>query len=70
MATEKQIKKFMLAHWEDHLDDSGCLNMTSLAEDAAIELNDSRAEEDIPEEYFEIALAVQEALRKAGHVNS
>lgn len=66
---KRNIKYFMLDNFHEHLDDSGCLNMTSLAEDAATEFGDNDANEDIPERYFETAFAVQEQLRREGLIN-
>ena len=70
MATKAEIKKFMFANWEDHLDDANCLNKTDLAEDAATHFGDNTEDDEIAEEYFEIAAEVDERLQKDGLVNS
>jgi|SRR5215510_4457415 len=66
----KRIKNFMFAHYSEHLDDSNCLNTTALAEDTATNYGDNREDEDIPEEYFELAFEVEQQLLRDGHVNA
>lgn len=68
MVTNKTIKGFMFGHFNEHLDDANCLNMTSLAEDAAAALGDD--DDETPEVYFELAFEVQSTLRRQGRINS
>lgn len=64
---KNKIKKFMLANFRNHLDDSNCLVMTSLAEEAAREFEN---EGNFLDESFEIAFDVQEILRRKNLINA
>lgn len=54
----KEIKDYMKANIQDHINEHGYINMTTLAEDAAIAIDDDCAEEI----HFEMAYEVGKEL--------
>ena len=64
--TKRKIKEFMGTIWKDHVNMHNQICATTLAEDAANELEDIAA----TEQYFEASHELSVNLEKGGHIQS
>lgn len=67
-ASKKEIRAYMLANWQDHLDrKTNEVNMTTLAEDACQHFNDYEEDDSIDQTYYDISYEV--GLEKEKELN-